>query len=57
MIDKEEGRKNVNEYGEQAAYETPIDNPYTFALLKRLGYETVEDLLREDNMFIRNFDQ
>ena len=55
MIKPEEGRKNVNEYGNQAAYETPVDNPYTFALLKKLGFETVEALLKEDNMFIREF--
>ncbi len=55
MIPTEEGRKNVNEYGKQALYETPVDNPYTIALLKRLGYDTVEALLERDNMFIRKF--
>ncbi|MHB1314463.1 MAG: [Fe-Fe] hydrogenase large subunit C-terminal domain-containing protein [Christensenellales bacterium] len=55
MINPEEGRKNVNEYGDQAIYETPVDNPYILELLNRLGYETAEALLEEDNMFIREF--
>ncbi len=56
VLKPEQGKENVNEYGNQANFETPVDNPYTFALLKRLGYETVEDLLKEDNMFIRKFE-
>ena len=56
MIKADQGRDNVNGYGEQANYQTPVDNPYTFALLKRLGYDTVDDLLKQDNMFIRTFE-
>lgn len=54
IIDKERGTEYVNDYGKEAAYKTPVDNPYVMELLKRLGYDTIESLLEEDNMFIRN---
>ncbi len=55
LIDREEGRENVNGYGEQAAYPTPIDNPYVIELLHRLGFETVESLLENSDIFTRKF--
>jgi iron only hydrogenase large subunit-like protein len=55
MIDPKLGEQNVNEYGAAATYETPVDNPYTFEFLKRLGYDSAEALLGHDNMFIRDF--
>lgn len=55
IIPREEGRKNVEEYGKQATYPTPIDNPYVIELLKRLGFETVESLLEESDIFSRRF--
>ena len=57
IIDREQGREYVNSYGEQAAYKTPVDNPYVIELLKKLGYDTIESLLEHDNMFIRNLMQ
>jgi len=54
LIPKEEGRKNVFEYGDTAVYETPIDNPYVIELLHRLGFDTVESLLEENSMFTRD---
>ena len=42
-------------YGEDAAYRTPLDNPYVFALLRRLGIHTVEQLLEEEDIFGRIF--
>ncbi|MDF2675911.1 MAG: iron hydrogenase [Bacillota bacterium] len=54
IIDKEQGREFVENYGEEAQYKTPADNPYVIELLHRLGYETIETLLKNDNMFIRN---
>ena len=56
LIDREDAAKNVNAYGKQAAYETPIDNPFVIELLEKLGFDTVEKLLEEDTMFIRKFD-
>lgn len=54
IIDKEQGKKYVQNYGEQAQYKTPADNPYVIELLNRLGYDTIESLLKNDNMFIRD---
>lgn len=55
LIDRNEGRENVNEYGELASYETPIDNPYVIELLHRLGFDTVESLLEHSDIFTRDF--
>jgi len=56
FIDRNTGRENVNRYGEQALYETPVDNPYVLDILKQLGYDTVESLLDENSMFSRRFE-
>jgi iron only hydrogenase large subunit-like protein len=55
LIPKEEGTENVNRYGDEAAYKTPIDNPYVIELLNRLGLKTIEDLLENSDIFTRNF--
>jgi iron only hydrogenase large subunit-like protein len=55
ILDREEGRNNVNHYGDQASYSTPIDNPYVIDLLHRLGFDTVESLLEHSDIFTREF--
>lgn len=55
LIPHEEGRKKVEEYGNSATYPTPIDNPYVIELLKRLGFETIESLMNESDIFTRTF--
>lgn len=55
LIPHEEGRKNVEAYGNAAPYPTPIDNPYVIELLQRLGFDTVESLLKESDIFTRDF--
>ena len=55
LIPKEEGRKNVFEYGNSAAYRTPLDNPFVLELLHRLGFDTVESLLEHSDIFTRDF--
>lgn len=55
MLDREDGRINVNEYGEQAEYPTPIDNPYVIELLHRIGFDTIESLLERSDIFTRKF--
>lgn len=55
ILNREEGRKNVNQYGSQAIYPTPIDNPYVIDLLHRLGFDTVESLLEHSDIFTRDF--
>lgn len=54
---RDAGRDNVNQYGNQAAYETPIDNPYVIDLLHRLGFDTVESLLEQSDIFTRDFNK
>lgn len=53
IIDKEQGRKNVEAYGKDAHYPTPIDNPYVIELLHRLGIDSVESLLNDSDIFDR----
>ncbi len=55
LIPKEEGRENVYEYGKQAVYQTPIENPFVIELLHRLGFDTVESLLEHSDIFTRDF--
>ncbi|TGE36755.1 iron hydrogenase [Desulfosporosinus fructosivorans] len=47
--------KQVNDYGDEASYETPADNPFVLQLLDRLGYDTLEALLSHESMFTRKF--
>lgn len=55
ILDKETGKKNVDQYGEEAEYKTPLENPYVMELLSRLGFHTVEDFLEKSDIFTRNF--
>lgn len=55
IIPKEEGRKNVFEYGKEAQYNTPIDNPFVIELLHKLGFDTVEKLIENSDIFTRQF--
>lgn len=56
LISKEEGTEHVNSYADTATYESPADNPYVIELLKRLGFDTIDSLLKDDNIFIRHFE-
>ena len=55
VIDRERGREYVNAYGEEAAYRTPLENPYVMELLARLGFLSVEDFLENSDLFARDF--
>lgn len=55
VLPKEEGCAGVNEYGEEAVYKTPIDNPYVIELLERLGMKDIESLLEDSEIFTRDF--
>lgn len=55
IIPVEEGTQNVNVYGDDAIYPTPIDNPYVIELLHRLGFDSVESLLENSDIFTRDF--
>lgn len=55
IIDRVQGVENVNQYGDLATYPTPIDNPYVIEMLDRLGFDTIESLLEESEIFTRHF--
>ena len=55
IIDREEGRKRVMRYGDEAPFLTPPENPYVIELLKRLGFNTVYDLVEKSDIFTREF--
>ena len=38
------------------SYRTPLENPFVMKLMERLGFETVEELLEDEELFVRNFD-
>ena len=56
LIDRQSAREHVNRYGEQAAYPTPIENPYVIELLNRLGFETIDSLVEHSDIFTRTFE-
>ncbi|NLI21335.1 MAG: 4Fe-4S binding protein [Clostridiales bacterium] len=53
ILDRDSGRVNVELYGDQAEYATPLDNPYVLELLQKLGFDTVEDFLEHSELFNR----
>jgi iron only hydrogenase large subunit-like protein len=55
LIDRDIAAQNVGEYAAQAAYDTPADNPYVLELLHSLGFDTIESLVKGENMFTRKF--
>lgn len=55
LLPREEAAGHVNEYGAEATYATPADNPYVLEILHRLGFDTIDSLLNRDNTFTRNF--
>lgn len=54
ILDVEHGTKLVNEYGKNATYQHPAENPYVIELLHRLNLDTIESLLEETDLFSRN---
>ena len=57
LIEKEEGRKNVERYGEEAEYQTPLENPFVQELLSRLGFFTIEEFLEKSDILVREFSE
>ena len=55
VIDKAQSTELVDEYGDEAVYPTPIENPYVIEIMRRLGFETVDDLLKSSDIFTRTF--
>lgn len=55
IVKAEEGTRAVENYGNEAPYQHPVENPYVIELLHRLGFDTVESLLEETDLFTRKF--
>jgi len=55
VLPTDKGRENVERYAAQAEYATPLDNPYVPQLLKRLGFDSVEDFVEHSDIFVRDF--
>lgn len=55
IIEKDAARDLVNQYGAQAAYRTPLENPYVLELIEKLGFYTVEDFLEKSDILTRDF--
>ncbi len=55
IIPKEEGKAYVEAYRDTAPYETPMENPYVIELLKKLGFETIEEFLTKSHLYDRAF--
>ncbi len=55
ILNREEGRDNVDHYAAEANHLTPIDNPYLLEMLERLNLPSVESLLGETKLFTRHF--
>lgn len=55
LVDKQTGRENVEHYGNQARYATPLENPYVPELLRRLGFSSIDDFLENSEIFVRHF--
>ena len=55
IIDKDCARELVNQYGKEAMYQTPLENPYVLALIEKLGFYTVEDFLQKSDLLTRDF--
>lgn len=54
ILEEPLGKEHVEHYGAQATYETPLDNPFVIELLHRLGFDTVDQLLTQDDLFTRD---
>lgn len=57
IIPKEEGKTQADLYGEQAAYRTPLENPYVKELLERLGFTDIKDFLEHSDLLTRTFEK
>ena len=55
IVDRQQGAKHVERYAAEAPYPTPMENPYVVELLSRLGFETIEQLLSQSELFERHF--
>ncbi|WP_346906216.1 [Fe-Fe] hydrogenase large subunit C-terminal domain-containing protein [Faecalicatena orotica] len=55
ILNKNEGKRFVDEYGDQALFATPLENPYVMKMLEKLGFTTVEDFVENSELLVRDF--
>ena len=55
ILNKDEGKRFVDEYGDQALFATPLENPYGMKMLEKLGFTTVEDFVENSELLVRDF--
>lgn len=55
LIEKDCAKELVNRYGEEAVYQTPLENPYVIELIEKLGFYSVEDFLEKSDILTRDF--
>ncbi|MGC4019158.1 MAG: [Fe-Fe] hydrogenase large subunit C-terminal domain-containing protein [Muricomes sp.] len=55
IADREEGRRCVDEYGDSAAFSTPLENPYVMKLLEESGFDKIEDFIEKSDFLVRDF--
>lgn len=55
ILDKDTGRRLVEEHAKEAEYQTPMENPHLMELLQTLGFLHIDDLLKEEELFTRHF--
>ncbi len=55
ILNREEGRRYVDEYGDNAAFATPLENPYVMKLLEESGFDRIEDLIEKSDWLVRDF--
>lgn len=57
IIDREQGKDFVNQYGSEANSTTPADNEYVLELLRGIGFNEIDELLEgeKSEMFKRRF--
>lgn len=53
LKDREEGRLELDRYGDESTASTPLEHPAIVQMLKELGFETVESLIQERGLFTR----
>lgn len=54
ILSVEQGTEFVDEYGEKAKYRTPAENPYVIDLIQRLGFQNVDDFVKNSEILTRN---
>ncbi len=55
ILNRKEGRRQVNAYGESAPFATPLENPYVMKMLEESGFDTIEDFIEKSDLLVRNF--